>query len=115
MAAIMHRYKVLLKIRLTHSEIDVLINNAQASKPGVLFADHSVEDFNLAIHSGLYAAFYYMKECFPYLKQSKQPRVINFASSAGVYGNIGQTSCSCAGIGYVTRSSTRMGRVRNHS
>lgn len=52
----------------TFGGIDVLINNAQASKSGVLFADHSVEDFKLAIHSGLYAAFYYMKECFPYLK-----------------------------------------------
>ena len=93
----------------TFGGIDVLINNAQASKSGVLFADHSVEDFNLAIHSGLYAAFYYMKECFPYLKQSKQPRVINFASSAGVYGNIGQTSYAAAkeGIRGMSRVAAR--------
>ena len=89
--------------------IDVLINNAQASKSGVLFADHSVEDFKLAIHSGLYAAFYYMKECFPYLKQSKQPRVINFASAAGVYGNMGQTSYAAAkeGIRGMSRVAAR--------
>jgi len=83
--------------------------NAQASKSGVLFADHSVEDFKLAIHSGLYAAFYYMKECFPYLKQSKQPRVINFASAAGVYGNMGQTSYAAAkeGIRGMSRVAAR--------
>ena len=93
----------------TFGGIDVLINNAQASKSGVLFADHSVEDFKLAIHSGLYAAFYYMKECFPYLKQSKQSRVINFASAAGVYGNMGQTSYAAAkeGIRGMSRVAAR--------
>ena len=93
----------------TFGGIDVLINNAQASKSGVLFADHSVEDFKLAIHSGLYAAFYYMKECFPYLKQSKQSRVINFASAAGVYGNMRQTSYAAAkeGIRGMSRVAAR--------
>ena len=59
--------------------------------------------------SGLYAAFYYMKECFPYLKQSKQSRVINFASAAGVYGNMGQTSYAAAkeGIRGMSRVAAR--------
>ena len=76
----------------TFGGIDVLINNAQASKSGVLFA-----------------AFYYMKECFPYLKQSKQSRVINFASAAGVYGNMGQTSYAAAkeGIRGMSRVAAR--------
>ena len=51
--------------------IDVLINNAQASASGVTIADHTTEQFNLAMYSGLYAAFYYMKACYPYLKESK--------------------------------------------
>ena len=41
--------------------IDVLINNAQASASGVAIQDHTTEQFNLAIYSGLYATFYYMK------------------------------------------------------
>ena len=61
--------------------IDVLINNAQASASGVSIADHTTEQFDLAMYSGLYAAFYYMKECYPYLKKTKGS-VINFASGA---------------------------------
>ena len=52
----------------TFGKIDVLINNAQASASGVALAEHTTEQFNLALYSGLYAAFYYMKACYPYLK-----------------------------------------------
>ena len=41
--------------------IQVLINNAQASASGVSLAEHTTEQFDLALYSGLYAAFYYMK------------------------------------------------------
>ena len=71
--------------------IDVLINNAQASASGVKLEDHTTEQFNLALYSGLYATFYYMKHAFPYLKES-QGSVINFASGAGLFGNFGQSS-----------------------
>ena len=37
--------------------IDVLINNAQASASGVTIQDHTTEQFNLAMYSGLYATF----------------------------------------------------------
>ena len=49
----------------TFGRIDVLINNAQASASGVSLADHTTEQFNLALYSGLYAVFYYMKACYP--------------------------------------------------
>lgn len=75
--------------------IDVLINNAQASKSGVPLAEHTKEDFDLAIYSGLYAAFFYMRECYPYLKESKGS-VINFASGAGIAGKPGQSSYAAA-------------------
>ena len=38
--------------------IDVLINNAQASASGVPLAEHTKEQFDLGIYSGLYATFY---------------------------------------------------------
>lgn len=84
--------------------IDVLINNAQASKSGVMLADHTKEDFDLAIYSGLYAAFFYMKHAFPYLKET-QGSVINFASGAGISGQLGQSSYAAAkeGIRGMTR------------
>lgn len=41
--------------------IQVLINNAQASASGVPLAEHTTEQLNLTLYSGLYATFYYMK------------------------------------------------------
>ena len=75
--------------------IDVLINNAQASASGVALADHTKEQFDLAVYSGLYAAFYYMKACYPHLKETKGS-VINFASGAGLFGNFGQCAYAAA-------------------
>lgn len=75
--------------------IDVLINNAQASASGVPLADHTTDQFNLAMYSGLYSAFYYMKACYPHLKKT-QGTVINFASGAGLFGNKGQCSYAAA-------------------
>lgn len=75
--------------------IDVLINNAQASASGVTIQDHTKEQFDLAIYSGLYAAFYYMKACYPYLKVT-HGSIINFASGAGLFGNYGQCSYAAA-------------------
>lgn len=75
--------------------IDVLINNAQASASGVTLADHTTEQFDLAIYSGLYAAFYYMQACYPHLKEAKGS-VVNFASGAGLFGNYGQCSYAAA-------------------
>ena len=84
--------------------VDVLINNAQASASGVTLADHTTEQFDLAVYSGLYAAFYYMKACYPYLKETKGS-VINFASGAGLFGNFGQCAYAAAkeGIRGLTR------------
>ncbi|WP_426348990.1 SDR family NAD(P)-dependent oxidoreductase [Alloiococcus sp. CFN-8] len=75
--------------------IDVLVNNAQASYSGVTLEDHTTEQFNLAMFSGLYATFYYMKACYPYLKETKGS-VINFASGAGLFGKYGQSSYAAA-------------------
>lgn len=84
--------------------IDVLINNAQASASGVTLADHTVEQFDLAVYSGLYATFCYMKACYPYLAETKGS-VINFASGAGLFGNYGQCAYAAAkeGIRGLTR------------
>lgn len=75
--------------------IDVLINNAQASASGVTLADHSLEQFDLAVYSGLYATFHYMQACYPYLAKAKGS-VINFASGAGLFGNYGQCAYAAA-------------------
>ena len=76
-------------------DIHVLINNAQASASGITLADHTTEQFDLAMYSGLYATFYYMKACYPYLAKTKGS-VINFASGAGLFGNFGQSAYAAA-------------------
>lgn len=88
----------------TFGDIHVLINNAQASASGVTLADHTTEQFDLAMYSGLYATFYYMKACYPYLAKTKGS-VINFASGAGLFGNFGQSAYAAAkeGIRGITR------------
>lgn len=96
--------EVIRKTVETFGGIDVLINNAQASASGVTIAEHTTDQFNLALYSGLYATFYYMKACYPYLAKSKGS-VINFASGAGLFGNYGQCAYAAAkeGIRGLTR------------
>ena len=79
----------------TFGRIDTLVNNAQVSRSGLPLIEHTKEDFDMAIFSGLYAAFFYMRECFPYLKETKGS-VINFASGAGMFGKLGQSSYAAA-------------------
>lgn len=95
---------VVAKAVETFGGIDVLINTAQASASGVTLADHTVEQFDLALYSGLYATFHYMKACYPYLAKS-HGSVINFASGAGLFGNYGQCAYAAAkeGIRGLTR------------
>ena len=79
----------------TFGRIDVLINNAQASASGVSIEDHTTQQFDLAMYSGLYSTFYYMHFAYPHLKQTRGS-VINFASGAGLFGNKGQVSYAAA-------------------
>lgn len=96
---------VIDRTKETFGRLDAVINNAQVSKSGVMLVDHSKEDFDLAINSGLYATFFYMRAAFPMLKESKGA-VINFASGAGLAGKAGQSSYAAAkeGIRGLSRS-----------
>lgn len=65
--------------------VDVLVNNAQAMVSGVAFEDHDDAAFDLALSTGLWGTFRFMRECFPLLKQ-RGGSVVNIASSAGTHG-----------------------------
>lgn len=88
----------------TFGRIDFVINNAQNSASGVPLAEHTKEQFDQAVYSGLYATFFYMKHCYPELKKTKGS-VVNFASGAGLFGKPGQSSYAAAkeGIRGMTR------------
>lgn len=83
------------EVKMSLGRLDAVINNAQASKSGVMLVDHTKEDFDLAINSGLYASFFFMKYAYPLLKESKGC-VINFASGAGLFGKVAQSSYAAA-------------------
>lgn len=85
-------------------KLNIVVNNAQTSASGLTLIQHTEEDFDKAIYSGLYATFFYMKHAFPYLKET-QGSVINFASGAGISGSPGQSSYAAAkeGIRGLTR------------
>lgn len=100
--------EVINKTIETFGRIDVLINNAQASASGVPLASRTTEQFNLAMYSGLYSAFYYMKVAYPYLKKTRGI-VINFASGAGLFGN--QWQCSYAAAKEGIRGLSRVERT----
>lgn len=83
------------EVKEKYGRLDALINNAQASKSGLMLVEHTKEDFDLAINSGLYATFFFMKYAHPLLKESKGS-VINFASGAGLFGKVAQSSYAAA-------------------
>jgi NAD(P)-dependent dehydrogenase (short-subunit alcohol dehydrogenase family) len=92
----------------TFGRIDVVINNAQRAAENTNVEDNSIEDIMIAMDTGFLAAFRYMKAAFPYLKES-QGTVINFASQAGLLGNIGMLgyNASKEAIRALTRTAAR--------
>jgi NAD(P)-dependent dehydrogenase (short-subunit alcohol dehydrogenase family) len=62
--------------------IDMLINNAQGSVTGKNLEEQTVDEVMVAMDSGFFASFRYMKACYPYIKE-RQGTVVNFGSQAG--------------------------------
>ncbi len=65
--------------------VDILVNNAMAYNIKPL-EDTTDEDIEKVMRSSGYATFYYMQECFPYMKAQKSGKIINLASEAGLNG-----------------------------
>lgn len=68
--------------------LDIVVNNAQSSEPGVLLENLSDEQIALTMESGLLATIYYMQAALPLLKQ-RGGSIINFGSREGVNGSKG--------------------------
>lgn len=77
-----------------YGKLDVLVNNAHASRQA-LFMETTQEMFDLSFGTGFYPTFYFMQAAYPELKKSKG-KVINFASGAGMDGQLTQTSYAAA-------------------
>jgi NAD(P)-dependent dehydrogenase (short-subunit alcohol dehydrogenase family) len=68
--------------------LDVLVNNAQSSVPGVPLEQIDDATIELTIQSGLLGTLYHMQAAFPHMKESGGS-IINFGSREGVFGGVG--------------------------
>lgn len=68
--------------------LNILVNNAQTSRPGAMFEDTDDELFALTIESGLYGTFQHMQAALPHMKKNGGS-IINFGSYEGIHGGIG--------------------------
>jgi NAD(P)-dependent dehydrogenase (short-subunit alcohol dehydrogenase family) len=69
--------------------IDILINNAQSSKPGIPLIDMTDDDLELMFRSGALGTVYCMQACYPHLKARGGGSIVNFGSSTAISGDRG--------------------------
>ncbi|QGZ96153.1 SDR family NAD(P)-dependent oxidoreductase [Terricaulis silvestris] len=72
----------------THfGRVDILVNNAQAQTPHIETLDPANDGhFESTMRSGLYASLWTAQAAFPHMRAAGAGRVINFASTNGVFG-----------------------------
>lgn len=68
--------------------LDILVNNAQTSRPGLLFEQHDDALFTTTIDSGLYGTFQHMQAAVPLMKE-RGGSIINLGSYEGIHGGVG--------------------------
>jgi NAD(P)-dependent dehydrogenase (short-subunit alcohol dehydrogenase family) len=69
-------------------QLDVLVNNAQASVPGVPLADIDDDMIALSMGSGLHGTLFHMQAAYPHMK-GRGGSIINFGSRTGTAGEVG--------------------------
>ena len=74
----------------TYGTVDVIVNNAQGIAPSASVEDTTYEAMYMAWSTGTIGSLNFMQECFPYMKEQGEGRVINFASATGMFGYSGQ-------------------------
>lgn len=78
----------------TFGRLDILVNNAHASRQAPLL-ETTQAMLDLSFGTGFYPTFWLMKAAHPYLA-AQQGSVINFASGAGIDGQVTQGSYAAA-------------------
>jgi NAD(P)-dependent dehydrogenase (short-subunit alcohol dehydrogenase family) len=75
-------------IKKTTSKLHILVNNAGGG-PGsaVKFSDLSLNDWHTQINRNLNSTFYCCKAAIPLMLESNYGRIINIASTAGLFGD----------------------------
>jgi NAD(P)-dependent dehydrogenase (short-subunit alcohol dehydrogenase family) len=69
--------------------VDILVNNAQSSTPGVPLEKVDDDTFAMTLESGLMGTFYFMQAVFPHMKAQNDGVIVNFGSATGIEGSRG--------------------------
>jgi NAD(P)-dependent dehydrogenase (short-subunit alcohol dehydrogenase family) len=76
--------------------LDLLVNNAIATRAAAPLIEHSDEDYDLVFETGPRATFRLMKAAYPHLAAAGGGAVVNFGSSAGTEGQAGWATYAAA-------------------
>jgi NAD(P)-dependent dehydrogenase (short-subunit alcohol dehydrogenase family) len=82
----------------TFGRIDVVVNNAGILRDRMVF-NMSEEEWDSVIAVHLKGSFNMTRAAAPHFKQQKSGRFINFTSTSGLIGNIGQANYGAAKLG----------------
>ncbi|WP_174733328.1 SDR family NAD(P)-dependent oxidoreductase [Mesobacillus harenae] len=82
----------------TYGRIDIVVNNAGILRDRMVFKMSEQEwDAVIAVH--LKGSFNMTRSAAPYFKEQKSGRFINFTSTSGLIGNVGQANYAAAKLG----------------
>jgi NAD(P)-dependent dehydrogenase (short-subunit alcohol dehydrogenase family) len=87
-------YEIVEEVVKKFGKLDIMVNNAHVSRQAP-FIETTQDHLNLSFGTGFYPTFHFMQAAYPELKKS-QGKVINFASGAGLDGQVTQTSYAAA-------------------
>lgn len=87
-------YDIVNAVVETYGKIDILVNNAHASKKA-LFSETTQDILDVSFGTGFYPTFHFMQAAYPELKKA-QGKVINFASGAALEGQETETAYAAA-------------------
>ena len=91
----------------TAGTVDILVNNAVEAAVGIPLQDVDDEQFLISFASGPFASFWFMRACFPYLRDGG--RVINLRSGTENQSMVGYSAYVAAksAVGGLTRAAAR--------
>jgi NAD(P)-dependent dehydrogenase (short-subunit alcohol dehydrogenase family) len=70
--------------------LDVLVNNAQSSAPGLPFENIDDAAIAMTLESGFLGTLYFMQASFPHMKE-RGGSIINLGSREGIFGGVGMS------------------------
>lgn len=93
------------KVLEQFSKVDILINNAGATKDGLILT-MTEQDFDTVLGVNLKGAFNMIKHLYRNFMKNRYGRIINITSVAGLDGNVGQANYSAAKAGLIGLTKT---------